>query len=319
MSKRLTTNEFIQKAKQIYGNRYDYSKVNYLTAKDKVCIICPEHGEFWQQPSNHLCGKEGCKKCRYIKSGNKKKNGIEWFILEARKIHGDKYDYSKSVYINKNSNTTIICPKHGKFEQRIDHHLEGCECPKCSREKLNKKRSSDTDEFIQKAKLKHINDNYDYSLVNYINNHTNVKIICPIHGIFEQTPANHLKGENCPYCNKSKGEILVRDFLIKNNINYVEQYKINIDKNINESGFAYLDFYIPKYNLIIEYNGEQHYKPMRFSGGILAFEHQQLRDNAVREYCKNNNIKLLEIEYKYNKKEDIDKILNDYFKNYEYN
>ena len=242
-----------------------------------------------------------------------KKLTTEEFIQKARKVHGDKYDYSKVEYINKNSNTTIICPIHGEFEQRIDHHLEGCGCPKCFNERRSMNRRSNTEEFIEKAQIIHKNDKYDYSLVEYINNSTNVTIICPVHGKFEQTPNNHLRGENCPYCNKSKGEILVRDYLIENNIEYIEQYKINIDNTINKSRLAYIDFYVPKYNIAIEYNGEQHYRPFRFSGGIISFEHQQKRDKHVRNYCKENDMKLIEISYKYNTKESVSKILKEYF------
>lgn len=105
-------NNFIKRAREVHGNKYDYSKVEYINAKTKVCIICPEHGEFWQKPSDHLNGC-GCKKCAYKRNdGFSKRKKLEQFIIDAKYIHGDKYDYSKVEYINAKTKVCIICPKH---------------------------------------------------------------------------------------------------------------------------------------------------------------------------------------------------------------
>jgi len=115
--KRLTTEEFIKKAKEIHGDRYDYSKVNYITAKTKVCIICPKHGEFWMEPVNHLSG-QNCPKCvggvRLTK---------EEFITKANEVHNNKYDYSKVDYVNSQTKVCIICPEHGEFWQTPEKHI----------------------------------------------------------------------------------------------------------------------------------------------------------------------------------------------------
>ena len=121
---RLTTEEFIIRANKIQGNKYDYSKVEYVDYMTKVCIICPEHGEFWQTPNKHLLG-QGCPKC-----GNTKKLTLTEFIERSRKIHADKYDYSKVRYINNGTKVCIICPDHGEFWQTPRVHLKGCGCPK---------------------------------------------------------------------------------------------------------------------------------------------------------------------------------------------
>ena len=256
--KKLTTEDFIRRAKEVHGDKYDYSKVDYIDNRTKVCIICPEHGEFWQQPRNHLLG-QACPKCAYktrwesrgrittenfIKKARKvhgdkydyslveykganvkveiicKKCGkhfkqtphnhlhsqgclacsgrkqltTEEFIRRAKEVHGDKYDYSKVEYVNKNTKVKIICPIHGEFEQIPDNHLHGHGCHKC----VNCKQLT-TEEFIHRAKEVH-GDKYDYSKVEYINSHTKVKIICPIHGEFEQEPNSHLEGKGCPNC-----------------------------------------------------------------------------------------------------------------------
>ena len=188
MIKRITTREFIKKAKQIHGNKYNYSKINYKTAMIKVIIICKIHGEFNQIPSSHLL-KHGCPRC----AKNKKLTTKE-FIKKAKQIHGNKYDYSKTKYINSKIKITIICNQHGKFLQSPNNHLNRNSCPKC-----NKGIKLTTKEFIIKANKIH-NNRYNYSKVNYINAITKVVIICPIHGKFLQTPHSHLSKSGCPKC-----------------------------------------------------------------------------------------------------------------------
>ena len=187
MPRKLTTEEFIIKSNELHKNKYDYSLVNYINNNTKVKIICKEHGTFEQKPKHHLSNS----KCPFC-SGCKMNTEI--FIEKANKKHNDRYDYSLVNYINNNTKVKIICKVHGIFEQRPNDHLRGQNCPICS----NRLKST-TKKFIEKANKKHGNK-YDYSLVNYTNNYTKIKIICKEHGIFEQSPANHLKGQNCPEC-----------------------------------------------------------------------------------------------------------------------
>ena len=144
-------NDFIEKAKTIHSNKYDYTKVEYVNASTKVCIVCPEHGEFWQDPKHHLKG-QGCPKCSKISSSQKKTLTTEEFIQRARKVHGDKYDYSKVIYEKNNKKVCIICTEHGEFWQTPHNHLKGQDCPKCSG-----RFQTDTEYFIEKAKKIHGN------------------------------------------------------------------------------------------------------------------------------------------------------------------
>lgn len=190
----MTNEMFIEKARKVHGDKYDYSKVVYKDSHEKVCIVCPEHGEFWQTPTNHLCGK-GCKKCGNSRAHKKQLKGIEKFIKEAKAVHGNKYDYSKTDYINAKIKVIITCPEHGDFLVTPDKHLGGQGCPKCS---------SDWQKFfIEKAKKIH-GDKYDYSKMEYVNSRKKICIICPEHGEFFQTPERHLKGGGCPVCLKYK-------------------------------------------------------------------------------------------------------------------
>ena len=184
MAKKNTKEEFIIKSKKIHGNKYDYSKVDYVNNTMKVCMICPEHGEFYQTPKDNLNGC-GCPKCALNKRRDKRRKNVNDFITEAKKVHGDKYDYSKVEYINANTNIIIICPIHDEFKQTAHNHLRGQGCPKCSNSKKGEYQKSNTEDFIKKSKLVHGNK-YDYSKVIYINNRIKVSIICPEHGDFNQ-------------------------------------------------------------------------------------------------------------------------------------
>ena len=189
-----TTEEFIAKARAVHGDKYDYSKVEYVTTKTKVLITCPEHGEFWQQPRYHLEGS-GCFSCARHSSATKLAKTTKEFITKARKVHGNKYDYSKVEYVNAKTEIVITCLEHGDFEQRPDVHLRHSGCPSCAIEE----RKGTTKEFITKARKVHGNK-YDYSKVQYTDNQSRVIIICPDHGRFEQDPSNHLQGKGCRKC-----------------------------------------------------------------------------------------------------------------------
>ena len=128
---------FILKANAKHNNKYDYSKVNYINSKTKICIICPEHGEFLQTPASHINGR-GCPLCANIQKKVKKLSNTTNFIKKARQIHGDKYDYSKTEYMNIDTKVCIICPKHGEFWQRPYSHLSNEGCPHCRESKLEK-------------------------------------------------------------------------------------------------------------------------------------------------------------------------------------
>jgi hypothetical protein len=186
MTRKKTKDEFVQEAKEIHGDKYDYSKVKYINSNTNIIIICKEHGEFEQKPSKHLQGN-GCSKC----SKNYIPNTSEW-IQEAKKIHGDKYDYSKVEYVNSKKNVIIICKEHGEFKQIPNNHLRGAGCSICS-------KSYGTKEYIKEAKKLH-GDKYDYSKVEYVHSQTKIIIICKEHGEFKQTPSSHLQGRGCPKC-----------------------------------------------------------------------------------------------------------------------
>lgn len=185
--KKLNTEIFIEKAKLVHNNKYDYSLVDYKTTRIPIKIICPNCGEFEILPHSHLQGI-GCRKCNIL---NKEK-----FIEMSNKKHNHKYNYDNVDNVDNNKTKVIIkCNKHDCFEQEVRAHLAGQGCPKCYREQ----KTFSKDKFITQANIKH-NNIYDYSLVEYENNKNKIKIICKKHGIFEQNAGHHLNGSKCPKC-----------------------------------------------------------------------------------------------------------------------
>lgn len=291
-TKKKTKEQFLEQCLNKFGSKYDYSKVEYINTKTKVCIICPIHGEFWQTPEQHLKGK-GCPKCL-----GKNLTTQDW-VKQANIVHNNKYIYSKTNFKKGHEKVIITCPIHGDFEQQATSHLQGNGCPRCKDEKIKASKSKGTEQFIQEAKKVHGNK-YNYDKTDYVNNRTKVVITCPVHGDFEQIPYVHLQGSGCSKCNKfcveSKGEKIIKEYLTKNKIKFIAQYGIAISKSINQSGSAFIDFYLPDYNMFIEYNGAQHYKDTTYFTNY-DFVRQQKRDAYVQDYCQQNNITLLTIKY----------------------
>ena len=226
----MNTEIFIQQSKKVHGDKYDYSKTVYINSSEKICIICPEHGEFYIKKGNHINGKQGCPKCGLLKRSKTRKKSYDSFVKESVKKHGDKYDYSKVEYINTDTKVCIICPEHGEFWQTPYKHISGNGCPKCHGGVLYT-----IDDFVQKAIQIH-NNKYDYSKVNYVNSQTKVCIICPEHGEFWQTPGSHIKGVGCPKCygkNKTTEEIVQNFISIHGSkYNYSEVYYTGIFNKI---------------------------------------------------------------------------------------
>ena len=198
MPKKLTKEEFIKRANEVHEGKYNYDKVEYENNKTKVYIICYEHGEFEQRPSEHLSGR-GCPKCANEAKGEYCRLSKEDFIKKANEVHKCKYDYHKVKYVNNKTKICIICPYHGDFEQMPKHHLNGCGCPKCANEAKGEYCRLSKEDFIKKANETH-RGKYNYDKVEYNGALTKVCIICPEHGEFWQLPSSHKRGIGCPKC-----------------------------------------------------------------------------------------------------------------------
>lgn len=285
MPSKFTKEDFIERAKKVHGDKYDYSKVEYVNKRTKVIITCPIHGDFEQLAQNHMGGL-GCPKCALLKSRKTK----DEFVKQANEIYGNIYDYSKSLYVNAHTKICIVCKQHGEFWKQPTDHLNGQGCPECSKERIRQRFLKTTEQFIKEASELHDNK-YDYSKIEYNGSFNKVPIICNVHGEFMMTPAEHLMGHGCPKCNMSKLEIKIEKLLRNNNIIFNQQFKPKYLKNGKKQ--LSLDFYLPEYKIAIECQGEQHYKPIKHFGGEERLIQQIEKDKLKKQLCEENNVKLL--------------------------
>jgi very-short-patch-repair endonuclease len=279
-----TIESFIEEAKEVHGNKYDYSLVEYKNMKTNVNIICKECGVFPKPPRKHL-GGAGCPTCKL----KEKTNTLDNFITKSKEKYGDtKFDYSLVEYKNNNTEVTIICPLHGNFEQKPRAHLAKLleePCAICRKDKLQ-------NAFIEKSKIIH-NNKYDYSLVDYKSAKEEVTIICPIHKEFQQTPDAHLAGKSCRQCNvpcigKNEGEY------------FTPYLKSIIDEEIelqyvvkNDVSYYAVDFYLPSINVVIEYDEHHHIYRKKEDTIRQKYIEDKLGCNFIRikdrEFMKDNS------------------------------
>lgn len=277
---------------------------NYIRSKDKIdfkCLIC---NHIWPTRPNGIKQGNRCPECNKERMRleykqelkNLRRKSKEQFIIEANIIHKNKYDYSLIEYKNTYTDINIICKNHGPFNQSPHHHLQGRGCKQCGIESHIQKTIF-TNEIVDNYLL---NNNICIKRVdNYIHSQIYMNWQClNCNHIWPAKPTDILRarGSGCPICAKPKNEKIIRTYLNDINIDFIHNYCFKFD---NKKFFV--DFYIKSMNLIIEYNGEQHYEPVCFNGmsksqANIKFENQKIRDNKLRKYCKDNNINLLEID-----------------------
>lgn len=275
----------------------------YIDSHTPILHRCLVHDTYWDlQPANALRG-DGCWKCR-----NEKLRDI---LIKTHE------DYMQELSI-KNPNVEVIgrymghqiktlhhCLIHDEYWETIPSNaLKGCGCRKCLGEKISEKCCKTHEQYVKDVE----EINPDVEVVGqYINAKTPILHKCKIDGYeWMAIPFIILAGYGCPQCNESSGERQVRQWLNKHNIKYEYQKPFKDCRDILPLPF---DFYLPDFNIAIEYQGGQHYKPVERFGGEEKFKLQQKHDNIKRQYCKNNNIKLLEIPYFKNVEEELNNFL----------
>lgn len=300
-----TTEEFIEEAKKAHGNKYDYSKSNYINAKSAIEIVCLKHGSFWQIPNSHLLGK-GCLKC----SGKYQYTTEEWVeeVLKKFPQNKDLYDYTNIIYLNAKEKVTILCKKCGReFKQKASHHMEGHGCENCNNHKYN------MEELIAIFKELYGN-NYDYSNSVFERIDKKIEIRCnSCNAVFMQSPTNHFIRGGCPNCFiRSIGEKNIASYLTEKGISYKQQYS---DKRCFFKRKLPFDFFLPEKNILIEFQGPQHDKRFSWFHKTEAdFEKQLLKDELKRKFCIDYGFFEIEIPYKWRDRigEFLDPILKEY-------
>lgn len=284
---RLTKEEFIKKSIKVHGNKYDYSETEYINLKTPIKIKY-NNIAYMQLPSNHLKG---------FKPENNKKMSREEFINKAVKKHGNKYDYSLLNFKNVRGKIKVIY-NNVVYEQFAYAHLAG-KCPE--RPPIMKTN----EQFILESKKVH-GDLFDYSLVEYTGNHNKVNIIYN-DKVYKQSAIDHIRGIYPDGCglSDSRGVRVIKKILNDNNVKYVNEYSYSDCRHINILKF---DFYLPEYDILIEYDGRQHFESYDYFGGVLSYELTKKRDEIKNKYVMKNNINLIRISYK----DDIKSVLREH-------
>ena len=225
MPKKLNFEIFKERSKNIHGNKYNYEKVVFVNTKTKVCIICPEHGEFWQIPETHMKGS-GCPKCAVDKNKKitkREKLTKEQFIEKANIIHNNKYNYDKSNYINKSNKIIITCPEHGDFEQVANVHLNGSGCPKCSEshgEKLIRNLLENLNVCYEYQKHLNLNLNNKLIIVDFYIEYKDKIYIIEYNGRQHYEPIDYFGGEET-FKRQQLRDILLEKYCELNNIQLI--------------------------------------------------------------------------------------------------
>ena len=301
--RRLSIDEVKRRIYKIDNKLCEYDWSTYTEISVPMRIVCSIHGEFWQNPDNHWRG-HGCYECGLLKISEFKSKDINIIKLRFFETHGELYIYDWSTYKNATTNMTIICSIHGKFDQTPHNHASGQKCPKCMGKFLT---VLDTiREFIDKH-----GDIYFYDESTYVNQTTKMDMYCLEHGLFKLQPYLHRLGIGCPRCvSESVGESTIYKYLYSKNINFERQKRFDDCRNKKPLPF---DFFIEPLNILIEFDGIQHFEFCDFFHKTHHdFEEQQLKDKIKTEYCENKNIKLIRIPYwkQYNIENILDKELN---------
>lgn len=310
---------FKYKASLVHGDKYDYQLVDYKHSQEDVYIVCRDHGSFRQQPSNHLTGS-GCPRCAGVRGNDydlhltllfcdkhnetfysnskckvcteeKEQYDSKSFVEKAMDVHGDRYDYSKTVFVNRLEDVSIVCKRHGEFLQKAYSHLDGKNCLKCSIED----RGLGFDGFLEKSKNKH-GERYDYSKVIYSHINTPVEIVCSAHGPFWQKPSVHFNGSNCPKCS-----IEVRSE--KQHWNYIKRCELNPELAIADGTLYLLEMFhenetFLKIGISSDFTKRVgHYREYGISFNIISKVESTALQTAIWERDILKNIKMQGFKY----------------------
>ena len=279
-----TNEEFIQKLRNLHGEKYDYSKVNYISSHDNVIITCKKHNEEISLPAYYLIGLGinycGCNKCKEEEKSSKK---LTNFINKFNTLHPELKDVYSNIHFIENRKIEFICPIHGTVHSWTGTFLEKG-CRKCAKKTIDRNYTSE--EFIELLKTIY-HDKYDYSKIEYKSYYDKVCLICKTHGEFWRLPSRLLEGRGCPKCKESLLENEILNFLDNQNIEYIYQYR-----NKEILGQKSIDFYLPLYHVGIECQGKQHFDKDSVFNKNIDIENIFNNDKAKYEICAKNNIKL---------------------------
>ena len=301
MSKKKTHEEYVDELKQKNPTVEVIGK--YIDADTSIMHHCLQHNVFWSTAPSRVLRGAGCEKCRIEKFRRVRCKTHEQYITEVSHINKDIVVIGE--YVDARTPIDHYCKKHNiVWKSYPDNILRGIGCKECGNEKIRDKNIKTHNEYVEELSM--INPNIDV-IEEYRGANISILHHCKIDGhIWAARPGNILFGKGCPKCNDSHGEKQICRWLYDNNINYISQKTFNDCRNKRLLSF---DFYLPDYNICIEYDGEQHFRPVDIFGGEEGFQQRQINDDIKTKYCISNNISLLRIPYNKN----IDEELNNFF------
>lgn len=290
MPMRKQLEQFITEACNVHGNRYDYSRAEYTNANKLIDIVCALHGTFSTTPSRHLRGV-GCAACYEIQ---RRELMQTQFLDRAYQVHGDRYDYTSVVYQGARELVAIRCFDHGVFYQSPNNHMKGVNCPVCAQLQRPVSKQLTFEEFCNRAAYIH-GTTYTYPAQPFegLTGHK-IIITCSTHGNFIQSPRKHIAGHGCPLCRESWGERTIAALLDTWQVSYERQKRF---AGLQRQAALAFDFYLPDYNLLIEYDGQQHFEPVAHFGGEKKHRAIKEADAIKQQWTQQNGIALLRIPY----------------------
>lgn len=311
--------EFIEKANLKHNFEFDYSNINFVNSSTPIEIGCKKCGSFCTQPQQHLKGTT-CKECGNKRKRDKLSMTTEEYIKDCSKKHNGYYSYPNTIYTVSTAMVKIECPLHGEVEVQAGNHRRGACCTQCGNEASSEKRVKGKEKFVEQAKLKHKEAEYNYDKFIYVNNKTHGIITCKHHGDFESRPDMHLhKNQGCPSCANERTADLLRqtpeEFLEKliekrgndgytfDKVNYeCSTCKITVTCN------RYGDFDVRPYNFL---NGTDH--PLRANSNTSRPEQE------LFEYVKSLYPEALNNKYGIIGRKELDIYIPELNKAIEYN
>jgi ssDNA-binding Zn-finger/Zn-ribbon topoisomerase 1 len=295
---KLEYSEFLKRAIYVHGDKYKYEKDSYIDYTTKLNISCVEHGVFQQTPHSHISMSVGCPKCGIISAAKANEKGWGVVLDMFKSVHGSRYTYDDRTFVNVTSKMRIYCEEHGWFLQNPNLHYTGSGCKQCGYVETAEKTKINFESFLERSKKVH-GERYQYDNNDWVDIFSPVTIICKKHGDFLQNPRNHYRGSGCPKCNSSRGESIIRAYLIERRVDFEEQ---KVFEGLIHRSPLKCDFFIPSLNAVIEYNGIQHYEPIEVFGGEKGHEDTRLRDEIKYSFLNRKGVHLIVVRY------DIDSI-----------
>ena len=292
---RLSYEKALSRFRNVHRDEYEYDESSYLDYTTKMRVKCSEHGYFKVTPHSHVSMGSGCRKCGVLRTAEKNRYSIEKILSQFHEVHGNQFEYDIDSYSGVAEKIRIKCLKHGWFEQTVSTHKMGAGCAECSYELIGDRTRVTKEIFIGRAIEEH-GQKYDYSKVEWVDQYTEVLIGCDNkeHGYFLQVPRDHKRGSGCLRCNESRGERSIFNWLQDNGIEFIPQHTF---PGLKDRALLRCDFYLPNENIVIEYNGRQHYRAIEVFGGESALKSTRRRDSIKQRFCEQNAIQFEVIRY----------------------